>query len=226
MKRVYLRILFDAAAVAACLSVSAGTVHWWQAWVLVGVLLLVRLDSARVVSRVNAALLEQRSGLPIHSSQPWYDRVLVLAVLGLGFLGVPLVCGVDTHHLRSLPQPMTALRWVGLASFVIGWLIKRAALWANAFATTELRIQAGGGHVAIDSGPYRFVRHPFYAADPLIFVGESLWLGSYLGVLYSIVPLLLVVTRLCFEDALLRRELSGYTDYASRVPYRLVPRVW
>ena len=34
------------------------------------------------------------------------------------------------------------------------------------------------------------------------------------------------VIRTGLEDAALRRELDGYEDYASKVKYRLLPRVW
>jgi protein-S-isoprenylcysteine O-methyltransferase Ste14 len=28
------------------------------------------------------------------------------------------------------------------------------------------------------------------------------------------------------EDRMLRDELAGYSDYAAKVPYRLIPGVW
>jgi protein-S-isoprenylcysteine O-methyltransferase Ste14 len=73
---------------------------------------------------------------------------------------------------------------------------------------------------------YRFVRHPFYAADPLIFVGLALWLGSYAAALTAVVPVALMVLRLRLEERVLQRELPGYAAYAGRVRHRLVPGVW
>jgi protein-S-isoprenylcysteine O-methyltransferase Ste14 len=35
-----------------------------------------------------------------------------------------------------------------------------------------------------------------------------------------------VVVRTALEDAMLRRELPGYAQYATRVGHRLVPGLW
>lgn len=69
-------------------------------------------------------------------------------------------------------------------------------------------------------------RHPFYAADPLILVGLGLWLESYVAALGAVVPIALMVMRLRLEERFLRLELPGYTAYAERVRYRLIPGVW
>jgi protein-S-isoprenylcysteine O-methyltransferase Ste14 len=105
-------------------------------------------------------------------------------------------------------------------------VIKGLALRANAFAVAELRVQHERRHVVATSGVYRVVRHPFYAADPLIFVGQALWLGSWTAAAHAVAPTALVVVRLVLEERLLRRELPGYAAYAERVRYRLVPGVW
>lgn len=73
---------------------------------------------------------------------------------------------------------------------------------------------------------YGVVRHPFYAADPLILVGLGLWLESYVAAQGAVVPVALVVARLRLEERFLRRVLPGYAAYAARVRYRLVPGVW
>lgn len=80
--------------------------------------------------------------------------------------------------------------------------------------------------MVVDAGVYGVVRHPFYAADPLIFVGSGLWLGSHVAALLAAVPVVLVVARLRLEERFLRRALPGYAAYAARVPHRLVPGVW
>jgi protein-S-isoprenylcysteine O-methyltransferase Ste14 len=73
---------------------------------------------------------------------------------------------------------------------------------------------------------YGVVRHPFYAADPLIFVGLGLWLESFTAVLAAVVPVVLMVIRLRLKERLLWRELPGYAAYAERVRHRLIPGIW
>src|SRR5262245_33147129 len=98
MLRVLVRLFADAALVAILLFVAAGTLSWWRAWVLLGVLLVVRTLSAVGVYRVNPALLQERAKLPIHDDQPWTDKLLLLAVLTTGFVGLPTIAGCDVFR--------------------------------------------------------------------------------------------------------------------------------
>jgi protein-S-isoprenylcysteine O-methyltransferase Ste14 len=226
MLRVAVRLVADAGLVAVLLFVSAGTLAWWRAWTLLAVLLLVRALGALAVHRVNPALLRERAKLPIHDDQPWTDRMLLLAVLTTGFLGLPVIAGLDVFRWHVLPRPAPLLGDIGLILFALGWGIKNLALRANAFATAVVRLQSERAHAVADSGVYAVVRHPFYAADPLILVGLGLWLESYAAALCAVIPVSLMVIRLHLEERFLRRELPGYNDYTMRVPHRLIPGVW
>jgi len=226
MFKVFSRLVADAALVVILLLVSAGTLAWWRAWVLVGVMLVVRISSAVAVHRVNPALIEERAKLPIHGDQPRTDRLLVFAVLGMGFVGLPIIAGFDVFRWHVLSRPVPMISLLGLVVFTVGWVIKGLALRANAFATNVVRLQRERRHAVADTGVYRIVRHPFYAATPLVFVGLGLWLESYTTALLAAIPTSIVIVRLCLEERFLRRELPGYDQYAERVRYRLLPGVW
>ena len=226
MLRVMARLVADAVLVGALLFAAAGTVAWRRAWLLLAVLLLVRGAGALAVDRVNPALLRERAGLPVHADQPRADRLLLLAVLATGFLGLPAVAGLDAFRWHALPRPAAWLAGLGLVLFALGWGLKGLALRANAFATAVVRLQRERAHAVVDSGVYAVVRHPFYAADPLILLGLGLWLESYVAALAAVVPMALVVVRLRLEERFLRRELPGYQEYTTRVPHRLIPGVW
>ena len=226
MLKVMLRLVADTVLVAILLFVSAGTLDWPRAWVLLAVMFLVRTVGALAVYRVNPGLLRERARLPIHKEQLSIDKVLLLGVLATGFLGLPIIAGLDTFRWHALPQPALALASIGLGLFVGGWIIKSLALRANAFAVAVVRLQSERAHAVAESGPYGVVRHPFYAADPLIFVGLSLWLESYVAALAAALPIALMVMRLQVEERFLRRELPGYTAYAERVRFRLIPGIW
>ena len=68
----------------------------------------------------------------------------------------------------------------------------------------------------VRSGPYRYVRHPGYLGSLLIGVGAALSARNVtaVGTAYG--------HRMDAEDALLRRDLPGYADYAATT-HRLVP---
>ena len=226
MLRVMARLIADAVLVAVLLFISAGTVRWARAWVLLGTLFLVRAVGALAVYRVNPELLRERAQLPIHDGQPLADRALLFGVLATGFLGLPIIAGLDAFRWHALSTPAPLITDLGLALFALGWSVKSLALRANAFAVAVVRLQSERAHAVVDSGPYGVVRHPFYAADPLILVGLSLWLESYVAAVCALIPIALMVTRLRMEEGFLRRELPGYTAYADRVRFRLIPGIW
>lgn len=160
MHLVAVRLLADTGLVALLLSGAARTLTWWRAWVLLAVMLVVRAVGAVAVARVNPDLLRDRAKLPIHADQPWTDRVLLLAVLATGFLGVPAIAGLDVFRWHVLPPPAPAVSAIGLVLFALGWSLKQLALRANAFATTVVRLQNERAHTVADAGVYAIVRHP------------------------------------------------------------------
>lgn len=190
------------------------------------VLLVVRTLSATVVFRVNPELLRERATVLIHHGQPWQDKVLLFLTMTTAFIGVPVVAALDVFRGHVLPAPPSLVAAAGLGLFVLGWVMKALALRENAFAVTVVRLQGERRHALVDTGVYNVVRHPMYAGNPLVNVGLALWLGSYTAALFAAVPLALLMLRIVLEERFLRRELSGYPEYAKRVPYRLVPGVW
>src|SRR4051812_36437921 len=101
MLRVMVRLVADAVLVAMLLFVAAGTLAWWRAWVLVAALLLIRAVSALAVYRVSPDLMRDRARLPIHEEQSRADRFLLLGVLATGFLGLPIVAGLDAFRWHA-----------------------------------------------------------------------------------------------------------------------------
>jgi protein-S-isoprenylcysteine O-methyltransferase Ste14 len=97
---------------------------------------------------------------------------------------------------------------------------------SNKFFSTIVRIQKERGHTVQTGGPYRFVRHPGYAS----LLGSYITIPIALGSLWACIPMLLLVINLLIrtilEDRTLQNELDGYKEYARRVRYRLIPRIW
>lgn len=225
MLRVLIRVVADAALTALLLFISAGTLAWWRAWVLVSVLLVVRGATVVAVYRVNAELLRDRAKLPMHRDQPLSDRVLVVGIMGTGFLGLPVIAGLDVVRWH-LPSPGPLVAAVGLVLYALGWGIKGLALRQNRFATTVVRRQRERGHEVVDTGLYSVVRHPLYVGTPLVLAGMGLWLESSVATLCAVVPTAIVVVRILLEERFLRRELPGYSEYMARVRHRLLPGIW
>jgi protein-S-isoprenylcysteine O-methyltransferase Ste14 len=89
-----------------------------------------------------------------------------------------------------------------------------------------VKVQEERGQSVVSTGPYRYVRHPMYASTFLFFPGSALLLGSWWGLLLCVVLLGLLVWRIPLEERMLENGLAGYDEYARKVRYRLIPRVW
>jgi protein-S-isoprenylcysteine O-methyltransferase Ste14 len=226
MLKALARVVAGAVVVAIVLFTTAGTIAWPHAWVLVSVLLIVRVVSAIVIYRANPALLEERATVLIHRDQPLSDRVVLILFMTTAFIGVPAIAAIDVFHWHVLPGPPEIVQNTGLFMFVAGWFVTALALRENAFAVTVVRLQDERMHKVVDTGIYSRLRHPMYSGNPLILVGLSLWLGSYLAVFCAVLPVALLMIRIRLEERFLMRELPGYSDYSSRVRYRLVPGIW
>jgi protein-S-isoprenylcysteine O-methyltransferase Ste14 len=97
---------------------------------------------------------------------------------------------------------------------------------ANTFASPVVKSQAARGHRVVSHGPYAVVRHPMYGGALLLIAGIPLLLGSWWGLVLALVIVLLLAVRAVMEERTLMAELPGYTDYAARVRYRMIPGVW
>ena len=97
---------------------------------------------------------------------------------------------------------------------------------SNKYFSTAVRIQMDRGHNVAASGPYSYIRHPGYTGYTVSFLGMALALGSLWAIIPAGLIACLLVVRTALEDRTLQDELPGYKDYARRVRYRLLTRIW
>jgi protein-S-isoprenylcysteine O-methyltransferase Ste14 len=215
-------IVFNTCFFAIMLFVPAGTIRWPRAWIFLGV---VFVGTAMTMFAISGELLNERYKLPVQRGQPRFDQIGIFAFVG-SFVATVLFIPFDVFRLHLLRPPDIVTAIFGLALFAAGWTLITVAMSANAFAAPVVRHQKERGQRVIDSGPYRFVRHPMYSAVIPMLVGMSLWLGSFAGAVVSIVPTVLIGIRAMLEEKFLRRELPGYAEYITRTRFRMIPYVW
>lgn len=200
----------------------AGTLAWRPGWVFIAVLVLAFGLSALVLARVNPIIFRARSRFQ-KGTKAW-DRTLLAMILPAMVAILP-VAALDAGRFQWLPVPSWAVL-VGYAALLAGVALTAWAQAVNPFFEPGVRIQAERHQHVIDSGPYRFVRHPGYIAAIATFFGMALALGSVLALLPAALASALLALRTSWEDQLLRTELPGYEDFARRVRWRLVPGLW
>lgn len=74
----------------------------------------------------------------------------------------------------------------------------------------------------ITDGPYRFVRHPMYAALILMMIGIAGYNGHWLNAAGAVGIVIVVVIKATREEALLPQVFSDYEDYRART-WRFIP---
>ena len=159
-----------------------------------------------------------------HPPEPGADRMSLRMVRILALIHV-IVGTLDAGRWHLAPVP-DALRAVALVIMVVSALLVVQAMRANRFFSSVVRVQTERGHRVIDRGPYGVIRHPGYLGMIVSVICSGLALGSWLAVPFALLYAVLIFRRVFFEDAFLKANLAGYTDYARRVPYRLIPHTW
>jgi protein-S-isoprenylcysteine O-methyltransferase Ste14 len=207
---------------AAIYFASAGRTDLPFAWAYFGTNLGMGIIFSIILEMVNPGLIAERFK-PGPGEQ---DRFFKIGISILTLLML-IVAGLDVgrYHWSGLVAPW--LQIAALVVVVLGYLFMAWATLANRFFSSAVRLQSDRGQVVVDSGPYRFVRHPGYlGAIPYLAFG-GLALGSWLATVVAGVPMIaLLLRRTLLEDKMLQEGLSGYKDYTTRVKYRLAPGIW
>ena len=223
--RLWLGLIFVHILIPLILLICGGDFNWWQAWVYFVLLFASGVGGRYLAERRHPGILVERvSSEKTLNTKPW-DKVLSpLMAISLTFPLV-IVAGLD-HHYGWTPMFSTWLNILGLIIIAIGYAFATWALIENRFFSSTVRIQTDRGHSVCDSGPYKIVRHPGYTGNLLALPGMVLAFGSMWILIPGIFALIVSVIRTALEDRTLQEELSGYTDYAQRVRYRLIPWVY
>jgi protein-S-isoprenylcysteine O-methyltransferase Ste14 len=207
---------------ALALFLPAGSFKWIHGWLFLGSFTFLLALSYGYLARVNPELVAARS--KIQSGTKSWDRV-VFTVLELALVAILIVAGFDDGRFHWTPLPT----WVVVLGYVLncfGWATFVWAMRVNKFAEATVRIQTDRAHKVIDTGPYAFVRHPFYVGAIVWLLALPLSLASFWALIPTAVAIFVMLVRTKLEDRTLQNELAGYRDYARRVRYRLVPGVW
>ncbi len=220
----FAQTLVAVAALAAMLFVSSWRLDWMMAWVYVGAF-TVGLGVIVIYQELsNPELVEERAELaPREGVQTW--DVILSAVIRVSLLASYVVAGLDVRFGWK-PEIPVAVQWGAFAAALLGAGLIAWAMAANRYAAVYARIQKERGHTVTTTGPYRFVRHPFYVGIITFALAVPLLLGSPWALIPGGLAALLFIVKTGAEDRMLREGLGGYREYAERVRYRLLPGVW
>ncbi len=156
--------------IGAVLFLPAGRLDWIGGWLYMALITINTVMNYGYLRWVNSKRIAYRTRFGT-GTKTW-DAIL-MAVFTPVLLSVYGVVGLDAGRLRgsAMPSPMwPALLWpLGFTLFVVGAVLLTWSMGVNPFFEKTVRIQTERGQHVVDTGPYRFVRHPGY-------VGFAVWI--------------------------------------------------
>jgi protein-S-isoprenylcysteine O-methyltransferase Ste14 len=218
--KIWLWLIASFILIGLALFMSAGTINYWQAWVYLGVGAASSLPLTLHILNDPIQLENRTKAGPAAEQRP--IQKIIVACSGIPGIAAFVVPGLDHRFGWSSVPP-----WLS----IVGNILIIAAMWMvyrvfkeNSFGSATVEIARD--QQVISTGPYAIVRNPMYSSAALYFIGMSLALGSYWGLIPAILTILGLVWRLFDEEKFLAQNLPGYMDYCAKVRWHLIPGVF
>ncbi len=200
------------------LFIPAGTLKYWNAWLLMGILFIPMLIAGIVLIIKNPELLRKR----LNSKEKEIEQKSIIIFGGLMFICGFVVAGLDYRY-----QWLIIPKWITIVAavvFLFAYLFYVEVLRENTYLSRTIEIQEN--QKVIDTGLYGFVRHPMYLSTLLLFLSMPLVLGSLISFIVFLIYPVIMVKRIINEEKVLEKGLEGYSDYKVRIKYRVIPFIW
>ena len=204
--------------VGVLIFLPAGTLHYSQGWLLMGILFVPMFLAGLVMMAKNPNLLRSR----LDAKEKEREQSLVVKLSGLMFL-----CGFILAGLSFRFGWLMLPKWVsivGAVLFLSSYALYAEVLRENTWLSRTIGVQEG--QTVVSTGLYGVVRHPMYAVTLVLFLSMPLVLGSGLAFVVFLAYPAIIAKRIRNEEAVLARDLPGYTEYLKKVRWRLIPFVW
>ncbi len=204
--------------VGLLLFLSAGSLRYWQAWLLIGILFVPMLMAGLVMMGRNPDLLKKR----LDAREKESEQKTVVALSGLLFIASFAVAGLNWRFQCWVLPNWTV--WVAAGLFLLSYLLYAEVLRENTYLSRTIEVQEN--QKVIDTGLYGIVRHPMYMASTVLFLAMPLVLASPISFFIMLGYLPVIAKRIRNEEKVLEEGLEGYSEYKKKVKYRILPLIW
>lgn len=209
----------------AILLIFAGDWRWTEGWVFSVIFYVMCSANLLYLYFKDPALLKERFGSPVQKEQKPWDKVILLLFF-LEFLVWFAIMPLDARRFGWSPAFPLWTRIAGALLLILAMLMLFEALRENTFAAPVVKMQKERGQKVISTGMYGIIRHPMYAGAVLLFISAPLLLGSVYGLVLGFLLIVTIAARSVGEEAMLKQELEGYSDYMQQVKWRIIPFVF
>ena len=204
--------------VGSLLFIPAGTINYWNGWLFMGLLFIPMFIAGIILMIVNPELLRKR----LNAKEKENDQKQVIRLSGLMFLSGFIVAGLN-YRFNWIELPNIAVI-ISSILFIIAYLLYAEVLRENTYLSRTIEVQEN--QKVIDTGLYRVVRHPMYAATILLFLTMPLILGSIISFVIFLIYPIIIAKRIKNEEEVLEKDLTGYSEYKNKVKYKVIPFIW
>lgn len=216
--KIFLLLLLTLILFFVAFFLPAGSLYYWEAWVLMGVIFIPFTFVALWLVKHDPSLVERRMRYREKRAE---ERKIIRIVQILFIIGM-LIPGFDYRYGWS-DVPF----WLVIASDVIvflGYMLVFSVFRENSYTSRIVEVEKS--QKVITTGPYSVVRHPMYVGVILMYVFMPLALGSYYALIPIVPSIFAIILRIFDEEKLLTKDLEGYREYCKKVRYRLIPGIW
>ena len=211
--------LFAGAVLLGVLTfLPAGTLHYWNAWLLMGILFIPMFLAGIVLMFKNPDLLKKR----LNAKEKEAEQSLVIKLSGLMFVLGFVAAGLN-FRLQWIVLPEW-VSWAATVAFLLSYLLYAEVLRENTYLSRTIEVQEN--QKVIDTGLYGIVRHPMYSATIILFLSMPLVLGSLISFVVFLAYPIIISKRIRNEEKVLEEGLTGYAEYKKKVKYRVIPFLW
>lgn len=213
-----IKILLGIIIIGLLIFFPAGTINYWNGWLLMGLLFIPMFIAGIVMMIKSPELLKKR--LNLKEKQGKQKQVVLLSALM--FIAGFIVAGFNFRYGWIVFPNIVII--ISSIIFVLSYIVYAEVLRENKYLSRTIEVQEN--QKVIDSGLYGIVRHPMYMSTIFLFLSMPLILGSiYSFVIFLIYPII-IAKRIKNEEEVLEKELEGYAEYKNKVKYKMIPFIW
>ena len=213
-----IKIIFGILLVGLLIFLPAGTLNYFNGWLLCGILFIPMFIVGIVLMIKSPELLKRR----LSAKEKIGEQKIVILLSLLMFICGFVLAGLDFRFgWIKLPNFVSI---IGCILFIIAYLLYAEVLRENVYLSRTIEVSEN--QKVIDTGLYSIVRHPMYMATIILFLSMPLVLGSIISFIVFLIYPFIIIKRLKNEEEFLEKELKGYKEYKEKVKYRLIPFIW
>lgn len=213
-----IKFMFGLIIFALLLFVPAGTIMFWNGWLLIVVLFVPMFIAGIIMMIKNPALLEKR----LNAKEKEQEQKAVVLLSGLMFLAAFIVAGLNFRFSWIVIRNWVVI--LGTVIFLLAYVMYAEVLRQNTYLSRTVEVQEN--QKVIDTGLYGIVRHPMYSATLLLFIPMGIILGSPISSAILLIYIPIIGKRMKNEEKVLEEGLEGYKEYKTKVRYKVIPFVW